>query len=87
MKATAYIQIVPQRQGDKVTALRIVKLTQSMPRDPEPGALVSRIEVEVDPAVFAVPTMRVEVGGDPSAVSPMVVPVPVPDDTQGAADA
>lgn len=80
MKATAYIQIVPQRRRDAVTSLRIVKLTQSMPRDPEPGALVSRLEVEIDPAVFAVPTLHVEIDGNPSSVAPLVVPVSVPEE-------
>lgn len=82
MRSIAYIQIVPTRSSSgEVRKLKLGALTQGPPVSPEPGAMVVRLEIEADPALFAIPTAQVVLDGDPNALSMAVVPHPVTEDT------
>lgn len=81
MKATGYLQLEPLfPRGDPskpANDVRIVKLTQNVPRDPTPGALVVKVEILVDPDVFLIPTLETVLEGEPSQIAQAVVPFPV----------
>jgi len=81
MKATAYIQVAPTRDRyGQVKSLRIARLTKGIPDSPVRGSLVMRIEVDVHPEVFAIPTAHLEVNGDPASLASLVIPVAIVDD-------
>jgi hypothetical protein len=87
MIATAYVQIVPHRNSSGVpTSLRIVKLTQGPPREPEPGALLAKLSIDIDKEVFIIPTLHVELDGDPLTLSMGLVPYPVAEDAGEVAE-
>lgn len=87
MKATGYIQVAPTRDRyGEVKSLRVVRLTKGIPDSPEPGSLVMRIEVDVHPEVFAIPTAHLEVNGDPTSLASLVIPVATPLDDEGEED-
>lgn len=59
MQVTCFLQIVPEfYEGTKADGTRtvydakIVKMTQRQPTQPEPGAIVVPVTLDVDPAVF-----------------------------------
>jgi hypothetical protein len=59
MQVTCFLQIVPEfyegvrADGTRtVYDARIVKMTQRQPTQPDPGAIVVPITLDVDPAVF-----------------------------------
>lgn len=84
MKAEAYLQIVPtrNRNGD-VKSLRITRLTQTLPGIPEPGSFVVKVKFDVDPEIFAVPTIEMAFDCEPSELASAVVPIPyVPEDEE-----
>lgn len=79
MKASAYLQIVPERaRNGTVRKLKIIRATQTPPTSPEPGALLLRVELEVPVSVFEIPTAHVELIATEEEISAATVPVPVP---------
>lgn len=79
MKASAYIQITPNRRSNgTLKDLSISKVTQGYPRSPEPGALVIELAVDIDPAVFEPVIVDLEVTGDLETLGASIIPVPVP---------
>lgn len=88
MKAEGYLQIAPVyvNYKDEPRELRIAGFTKTTPRRPEPGSLVVKVVIDVDPAVFIPPEIRVSLDGEESEVDTVLVPVPwvEDDDEEGA---
>jgi hypothetical protein len=59
MKATGYLQIVPERRPDgRVRSLGIARVTNRCPRSPLPGAIVIRVSIDVPEALANVQTVE-----------------------------
>jgi hypothetical protein len=59
MKATGYLQVTADRRSDgRARALSIARVTQRAPRDPLPGALVVRVELDIPDELAHVQTVE-----------------------------
>lgn len=77
MKAEGYVQIVPKRNPrGGVTRLHLEGITKGYPHKPVPGAIVAKLAVDVDPAIFEIPEIQLSLEADESHVVPMLTAVP-----------